>query len=261
MTNPMTVNAPRIALQLYTVRSAGDLAARLQVASQSGFAWVESEALHGLSAEAFLATLRASGLGLASMHVEMSDLAERMEEVLAALKGSGCTQLVMPWLDEPERPTTRAGWLALAATLQSHAHSLQSQGITLAYHNHAFEFERLAEDGRTVLETLLEAAPALRWQPDVAWVARAGELPMSWLQRYADRLQSVHVKDLAKPGAELAELEQGWATLGEGRLDWPAWLPWLRQVLSTFIVEHDQPSQPARTAAAGQAYLQTLLLN
>jgi sugar phosphate isomerase/epimerase len=259
MTNLMTANAPRIALQLYTVRSAGDLAARLQVARRAGFAWAESEALHGLSSETFIATLRDSGLGLASMHVEMSDLAERMEEVLAALKGSGCSQLVMPWLDEPERPTTREGWLALAATLQSHALSLQSQGICLAYHNHAFEFERLPEDGRTVLETVLEAAPALRWQPDVAWVARAGESPLPWLQRYAERLQSVHVKDLAKPGAELAEVEQGWATLGEGRLDWPAWLPWLRQVLSTFIVEHDQPSEPARTAAAGQAYLRTLL--
>ena len=253
--------APRIALQLYTVRSAGDLAARLQVARQAGFPWVESEALHGLSAEAFVATLRDAGLGLASMHVEMSDLGERLDEVVAALQGCGCRQLVMPWLDEAERPSDRAGWLALAARLQAHALSLQAQGITLAYHDHAFKFERLPADRRSVLETVLDAAPALRWQPDVAWVARAGELPMRWLQRYAERLQSVHVKDLARPGAALAEAEQGWATLGEGRLDWPAWLPWLRQRLDTFIVEHDQPSEPARTAAAGQAYLQTLLLN
>ncbi|MCV2369630.1 sugar phosphate isomerase/epimerase family protein [Roseateles oligotrophus] len=249
----------RIALQLYTVRAVGDLVARLELAKQVGYAWVETEALHGLSRSDFVAALQASGLRLASMHVEMSDLAERLDEIVASLKACACTQLVMPWLDETERPQDSAGWLALAATLQAHALVLQGQGITLAYHNHAFEFERLGQDGRTVLETLLEAAPSLRWQADVAWVARAGEAPMAWLERYALRLQSVHVKDLAKPGAELGEIEQGWATLGEGRLDWPAWLPWLSQRVNTFIVEHDQPSQPARTAAQGLRYLAGLL--
>ncbi|MBT9492782.1 MAG: sugar phosphate isomerase/epimerase [Paucibacter sp.] len=249
----------KIALQLYTVRSAGDLAARLGVAKQAGYAWVETEALHGLSRAEFVNNLHAAGLGLASMHVEMSDLAERMAEIVATVQACSCTQLVMPWLDEAERPQTRAGWLNLAATLQTYAQSLAERGITLAYHNHAFEFERLVEDGRTVLETLLEAAPALRWQADVAWVDRAGEAPMVWLQRYAERLQSVHVKDLAKAGAVLAEAEQGWATLGEGRLDWSAMLAWLSPRLNTFIVEHDQPSQPARTAAAGLVYLSGLL--
>jgi len=244
----------KIALQLYTVRSAGDLAARLGLAREAGYAWVESEALHGLAADEFVATLQASGLGLASMHVEMSELAtQRLPEILQALRALDCHQLVMPWLDEGERPADRAGWLALAAQLQRHAQDLAPLGVSLAYHNHAFEFERL-EDGRTVLETLFEAAPALRWQPDVAWVARAGEDPALWLARYAARLQSVHVKDLA-PQGQGEPAEQGWATLGEGRLPWAQWLPGLATRLHTFIVEHDHPSQPARTARVGLRYL------
>jgi len=244
----------KIALQLYTVRSAGGLAARLGLAREAGYAWVESEALHGLAADEFVATLQASGLGLASMHVEMSELAtQRLPEILQALRALDCHQLVMPWLDEGERPADRAGWLALAAQLQRHAQDLAPLGVSLAYHNHAFEFERL-EDGRTVLETLFEAAPALRWQPDVAWVARAGEDPALWLARYAARLQSVHVKDLA-PQGQGEPAEQGWATLGEGRLPWAQWLPGLATRLHTFIVEHDHPSQPARTARVGLRYL------
>lgn len=243
----------KIALQLYTVRSAGDMAARLALAREAGYAWVESEALHGLPADAFVHTLQASGVGLASMHVEMSDLGQRLPEILQALQALGCQQLVMPWLDEAERPADRAGWLALAAQLEQYAQVLASKGIALAYHNHAFEFERLA-DGRTVLETLFEAAPSLRWQPDVAWVARAGEDPAAWLSRHAARLQSVHVKDLA-PDGHGEPAEQGWATLGEGRLPWGQWLPGLAARLQTFIVEHDHPSQPARTARVGLRYL------
>ncbi len=249
------MNQPRIALQLYTVRSAGGLAQRLVVARESGYAWVETEALHGLDPVAFVAALRESGLGLASMHVEMSDLATRLPDVLAALRGLGCRQLVMPWLDEGERPAHLAGWRALGAELQAHAQALSGEGVSLAYHNHAFEFERLA-DGRTVLETVFDAAPALRWQPDVAWVARAGEDPAAWLDRYAERLQSVHVKDLDDDGDPA---EQGWATLGEGRLPWAQWLPGLAARVQTFIVEHDHPREPARTAREGLAYLRQRL--
>ncbi|MEJ6000726.1 sugar phosphate isomerase/epimerase family protein [Paucibacter soli] len=244
----------KIALQLYTVRSAGDLTQRLALARDAGYAWVETEALHGLDAEAFINTLRASGLGLASMHVEMSDLAfSRLPEILQALKALDCQQLVMPWLDETERPADAAGWRALGAQLQQYAQDLAPQGISLAYHNHAFEFDRL-DQRQTVLETLFDVAPALRWQPDVAWVARAGEDPAVWLARYAARLQSVHVKDLA-PEGQGEPAEQGWATLGEGRLPWAQWLPGLAARLQTFIVEHDHPSQPARTARVGLRYL------
>lgn len=249
------MNEHRIALQLYTVRRAGGLAERLAVAREAGYAWVETEALHGLDAPAFVAALRESGLGLASMHVDMGDLAERLPAILAALRELGCTQLVMPWLEEAERPADAAGWRALGAQLQAHARRLASEGVALAYHNHAFEFERLA-DGRSVLETVFDAAPLLRWQPDVAWIARAGEDPAAWLQRYAARLQSVHVKDLADDGNPV---EQGWATLGEGRLPWAQWLPGLAAHVQTFIVEHDHPSEPARTARAGLAFLRERL--
>lgn len=245
-----------IALQLYTVRSAGGLGARLALAAEAGYAWVESEGLHGLSPAEFLGCLRESGLGLASMHVEMSELDQRLPEILQVLQALDCRQLVMPWLDEAERPASREGWIALAGRLQAHAQALAAQGIGLAYHNHAFEFEGL-DDGRTVLETLMAAAPALRWQADVAWVARAGEDPAVWLSRYAARLQSVHVKDLAS--AEGEPDEQGWATLGEGRLPWGDWLPGLAARLQTFIVEHDHPVNPARTARLGLQFLQQRL--
>ncbi|MBT9456451.1 MAG: sugar phosphate isomerase/epimerase [Burkholderiaceae bacterium] len=242
----------RIALQLYTVRSAGGLASRLAVAREAGYAWVETEGLHGLAVADFIGTMHASGLGLVSMHVEMSDLAQRQPDIVQALGELDCQQLVMPWLDEEERPFDSSGWADLGAQLQAYAQDLAPHGISLAYHNHAFEFERL-EDGRTVLETILAAAPALHWQPDVAWVARAGQDPAAWLERYATRLQSVHVKDLAHEGSEPAE--QGWANLGEGRLPWSQWLPGLTTRLQTFIVEHDHPSQPARTARVGFQYL------
>ena len=242
-----------IALQLYSVRDAGDFPARLELAQACEYRFVETEVTYGLSAEEFSAQLQQYDLKLASMHVEMQDLRLRMPLLLDALKRCACTNLVMPWLEENERPQDLAGWLALARELNQFAQTLAQQGIQLAYHNHAFEFAHLS-NGQTILSFLFEQAPQLKWQADVAWIYRAGEDGQAWLDRYHERLCSVHVKDLAVTGTN--PTENDWANLGEGRIAWPDILRSLQNKVSCYIVEHDQPSNPKNMAQVGYAYLQ-----
>jgi sugar phosphate isomerase/epimerase len=242
-----------IALQLYSVRAVGDFPARLALAKACGYSHVETEVTYGLSAEEFSVELQEHGIKLASMHVEMQDLRLRMPLLLDALKRCACTNLVMPWLEEDERPQDLAGWLALARELNQFAQSLAQQGIQLAYHNHAFEFDRL-NNAQTILSFLFEHAPQLKWQADVAWVYRAGEDGQAWLDCYRERLCSVHVKDLAVTGSN--PTENDWANLGEGRIAWPDILCSLQNQVHCYIVEHDQPNDAKNMAQIGYAYLQ-----
>lgn len=246
------MNEHRFALQIYTFNHASDLGERFSLAADCGYRWVETEGLHGLAVGEFLDLLERHCLKLASMHADMTELRTRLPDVRAALQRSSCHQLVMPWLDESERPLDRAGWLTLAAELQQLAQLLREDDIRLAYHNHAFEFARLSEE-ETVLDLLLAMAPDLHWQADVAWVVRAGEDPSYWLSRYADRLQSIHVKDYCGPGGNPAEND--WATPGEGQLPWPALFSQLQPQIRTWMVEHDQPLNPVRTARQGLQFL------
>ncbi len=246
----------KIALQLYSVRAAGEFAQRCAVARQAGYAWVETEGTYGLSADEFVATLQAQQLALISMHVELSDLAHNLPELVQVLKRCGSSTLVMPWLDEAERPSQKTGWLHLAQQLQSYAKQLAAQGIRLAYHNHAFEMAEL-EPGYTVLDCVLEHAPDLAWQADLAWLARAGADVLALLQRYQHRLLSIHVKDWHGEGGSAAEND--WAVLGQGQLPWPAYLAALPTDLSDFIVEHDQPLDAADMARVGYRQLQSWL--
>jgi sugar phosphate isomerase/epimerase len=246
----------KIALQLYSVRAVGGFEPRLQLAHETGYHWVETEVMYGLTPHEFADTLQRYQMQLASMHVEMTDLREHLSDILEALKLSGCTQLVMPWLEENERPTDVASWITFAWQLNNYALKLAESDIQLAYHNHAFEFDIL-ENGQTILEVILEHATNLAWQADVAWVVRAGQDPLVWLQRYADRLQSVHVKDLSMKGTNPEEND--WANLGEGQINWIQLLTGLPSQLQTFIVEHDQPSNPRRTAEVGYRFLSRCL--
>jgi sugar phosphate isomerase/epimerase len=230
-----------ISVQLYSLRALGDLDAQLALCKKVGFTHVESVATHGFSPADFAARLAAHGLALSSMHagiVLLEDAAER-QKLIDACRATGCRLIVMPWLPMGERPSTGAGWQALGTRLARLGEWVNDAGLRLAYHNHDWEFHRY--DGKTALEWIFETAPAstLGWEADLGWVRRAGQAPMEWIDRFGDRLESVHAKDIATPGR--GQDEDGWCALGDGLVGWAVLLPTLRPRCNLFVLEHDMP--------------------
>ena len=85
---------------------------------------------------------------------------------------------------------------------------------------------------------------------------RGGADPVTELKRYANRIEAVHVKDLA-PAGECAD-EDGWADVGHGTVDWKTILPALRAVgVTNFVMEHDNPSDHRRFATRALASAQS----
>ena len=126
-------------------------------------------------------------------------------------------ELIVPAVAQEERTNDAAGWTKLGTELAGYQKKLAAHGIDLAWHNHAFEFAKLP-DGSYPLDHIFAAAPGLHWQADIGWIAWAGEDPVAWIKKYADRVTALHVKDLA-PKGENAE-EDGQADVGHGVLDW-----------------------------------------
>jgi sugar phosphate isomerase/epimerase len=94
---------------------------------------------------------------------------------------------------------------------------------------------------------MLEQAPEILWQADLAWVVRGGADPVAELKRYAGRIEAVHIKDIA-PVGQCAD-EDGWADPGHGVLDWSTLVPVLKEIGVTLLVaEHDKPNDVARFA-------------
>ncbi|MBX3604713.1 MAG: sugar phosphate isomerase/epimerase [Piscinibacter sp.] len=243
----------KMAVQLYSLRDAGPLDTQLRLVRDAGFEWVESVATQGLPAAEFVAALGRHGLRVASMHASLAWLESRPDEVIDACRRTGCPLVVMPWLPMGERPVGGAAWAALGRRLAGLGEALQREGLKLAYHNHDFEF--LLHDGRTALEWLLDATSPgqLGWEADVGWICRAGADPAHWLERYANRLAAVHVKDVAPAGAAVDE--DGWAAPGQGIVPWARLADWLQPRVDLHIVEHDRPRDPAAVLAAGYRFL------
>ncbi|WP_022918444.1 sugar phosphate isomerase/epimerase family protein [Ruania albidiflava] len=125
--------------------------------------------------------------------------------------------------------------LAFCAQAEQVAQRLADDGIQLSYHHHHLEFARV--DGRQVMDMINSEAPSLAWEIDVHWVARGGADPVRTLQRFAPKVDLVHLKDfrVSLPPLEVLDAvaagdRQAWgqfssnpvqfAEVGTGNLQW-----------------------------------------
>jgi sugar phosphate isomerase/epimerase len=59
-------------------------------------------------------------------------------------------------------------------------------------------------------------------QLDIGWVVAAGGDPLRLLSRHADRISSLHIKDVRKDAATVVDRVDTQTTeVGSGRVDWP----------------------------------------
>jgi len=217
------VSRPRIALQMYTLReeAKADFVGTLGRVARLGYQGVELAGYGGLEAPALRARLDELGLVAAASHVGLQRLESALDEELAYADAIGCRDLVCPSVPEGRRETVD-DFRRLAALLDAVGQRCRAAGARLSYHNHAFEFVRLAGDEPTAAGTTAFALdlllgwtdPALvGWEPDVYWIAKAGEDPAAYLRAYAGRCPLVHLKDMA------ADAERSFAEVGAGTLD------------------------------------------
>jgi sugar phosphate isomerase/epimerase len=198
-------------IQLYTLEeeTENDFAAVLRKVAEIGYKGVEFAGYGDVPAERMKALLDENGLTPVSSHVHLSRLAEAMEEELAYNKTIGTQYIVAPYYT-PENESDIRG---LAEMLRRFSPMVKGAGFGFAYHNHDREF--IVENGRYLLDTLLETVPPeeLDLELDIYWAAYAGVDYRSYLWENAERIKLLHFKQMAD-----FETKRG-ADLGDGVID------------------------------------------
>lgn len=243
--------------QLYSSRKYPPLAETLKMLAKTGYAQVEGYgALFGDDVDlgALRADLDAAGLGMPTAHVAVDVIRDRPERAIEIAKALGIEAIFGPFLPPDDRPTTADGWRSFGRVFGEAAKPLQDAGLLVGWHNHAFEFEPIGSE--LPQDLMLDAAPDLKIEFDVAWCVKGGQDPAAWIARNSDRILAAHIKDIAAPGE--AEDEDGWADVGYGTMDWPGLMPALRQTSCRwFIAEHDNPNDHGRFASRSLASMQS----
>ena len=191
-----------VALQVYSVRDAAeqDFAGTMKKIKDMGYDGVELAGLYGNSSEKIKKVLDEIGLTAISAHVPFADLKADIDSVIDTYLLLGCKYIAVPYLDEENRPNA-AGFIDTLKEIDRIGAACTSKGITLLYHNHDFEFVKMA-DGSFGLDYMYNAIPAehLKTELDVCWVKVAGQDPVEYIGKYAGRSPVVHLKDFYKEG-------------------------------------------------------------
>jgi sugar phosphate isomerase/epimerase len=264
----------RIGLQMYTVRDRypSDYPGTLKAIAAIGYRAVQptgSYAGHG--PDAVKRMLDENRLVAAATHVSPPDGAQFETTLDGYAKiGHRYTTIRMaapraPGAAAPEsQPLTREAVQRMAARLNEAGRVSARHGVKVMYHNHAEEFQTLADAPLRVYDVLIaETDPALvALELDIGWAVAGGADPLKLFAQAPGRFEVWHVKDIADLASlkGIEPIRRGRATrvvpMGQGEIDYrPIFAAADQAGMKHFYIEQDSaPASGDSMAAAAESY-------
>jgi len=266
------LNKP-VGLQLWTIRDdvAKGLLAALKAVSAIGYGEVEFAGVPKESAAEVRAMLQDSGLTAPSMHCGMADAQKDLQQRIDYAEAIGARYIVISFPSTADSRFEGGGALAAGMTLDDwkwNAEQLnrigeltRKAGITCGYHNHNMEFR--SYNGVVAYDELLRLTDAklVTMQLDIGWVVTAGGDPLRLLARHADRISSLHIKDVRKDAKTVVDRVDSQTTeVGNGRVDWPKLFAAmdLERIRHYFVEQENFERAPLEAAKLSFDYLSHL---
>lgn len=267
----------KVGLQLYSIRQAmaEDMDAALGQVKAMGYDFVEfSGGRYGRTAAETRALLEKHGLTCVSVHQSPSFFENDPADAVDYVKTLGAKFCVIPVCRLPAYQDNWEGTVSLFARMVD---AFREAGIQLLYHNHDHELTVLPGDDIPLIDRILCAVPGLEPEFDTCWLSYGGADPVSYIEKYAPRLDIVHLKDYRcealpqKPMWQLlaqgvqkpqkrSEVTFRYAPVGSGTENWQAILSAVAASKATYvIVEQDESHNITHLEAAAQSrnYLKT----
>lgn len=233
--------------QLYSARNYQPWDKILHMLGRLGYKHVEGFGGVYDDPRAFRAEMDRNGLTMPTGHFSIDALENDFDGVRRIADTNGTTVLICPFVMPDARPSDSAGWKTFGERLGKIGETAKKAGYDFAWHNHDFEFKKLA-DGSLPIDHIMGSAPDIGLEFDIAWCVRGGEDPSPFIDKYGRRTIAVHVKDIAKPGKGLDE--DGWSDVGDGTIDWAKLMKELGTKSATrfYVMEQDNPNDIERFA-------------
>lgn len=252
----------KVALQLYSVREEleKDFFNTLSTVKDMGYDAVELAGLYEYTPQQIKEYLDKINLKAISAHIPLQDLTQDTMKVLSDYKTIGCEYVVIPYLTEDYRLPNDKFYdvITHAKNIGKIANEL---GMTLLYHNHDFEFEKI--DDKYALDHIYENVDKslLQCEIDTCWVNIAGENPSEYLKKYENRTPIVHLKDFAYLDNGKKEFE--FRPLGKGIQDFDSIIKTsISNGTKYFVIEQDNASMnltPMESAKLSISFLKEKL--
>ncbi|WP_404454704.1 sugar phosphate isomerase/epimerase [Virgibacillus necropolis] len=245
-----------IGLQLYSVCEAAekDFLGTIHRVADMGYDAVQFAGFFETSAKQVKNVLDEKEIGVGGSHTGFDLLnSDKLKETILYNQEINNDLIICPYLPEEKRNSGEA-YKRTAEELNSIGRICKENGMRFAYHNHNFEFE--IYDGMTGFDLLFgQTDPELvKIELDCFWANYAGHDAGSIIEKYGERVVSLHMKDMNQ---EKKSIE-----IGKGTLDLTGLLKTANdQAVEWLVVEQeDFDREPMDCAKTNQVNLRALLL-
>jgi len=127
-----------------------------------------------------------TGVEVVSVHAEPT---EETIKAMAAIGGKAVIWAGTPFCNKAEA-------IEVAKILDKMAEFGEPLGVKVAYHNHSQEF--YFDEGKCLLEHLLDNSTKCYAQLDCGWSMNGGMYPPYFIRKYKNRILSIHIKENSK---------------------------------------------------------------
>jgi sugar phosphate isomerase/epimerase len=179
----------------------------------------------------------------------MKNLRDNYQQVIDEVAEGGLKYLVCASI-----PLSTTEEINQAVEILSKAgEAAKKAGITMCYHNHTHEFEKV--DGKIPYDQLLQINPdILKMELDLGWATAAGMDPVEMFKKNPGRYPLWHVKDIVM--AEKMPTE-----IGNGGVDFKRIFAASKESgMQYFFVEQDGATHPIESITTSYTYLATKLM-
>ncbi len=231
-------NKPVLAAQLFSCRdhlkTPASFSRSMKRLRKIGYKHVQVSGVGDVSPMEIKKRCDDAGVTVIGSHIGVGDIRDNFADVVDRLHVWNCAYVAIPWEGFKDCRTV-AQVKKVFSDWNKLGKALKAEGITLQYHNHAHEFEKVG--GKTILEILYDSTDPkyLQAEIDTCWVARGGADPADWCLKMKGRLDQVHLKDTVISGGQPV-----FAEIGDGNLNWPAVFAACKKAkVKHYIVEQD----------------------
>ncbi|MFN0124802.1 MAG: TIM barrel protein, partial [Blastocatellia bacterium] len=235
-----------IGLQLYSLREqyAKIVPATIDQTRGLGIENVELAGTYNIPAAQFRQQLLAKGLNPVSGHFPYEKFRDDVESIATEAKALGLQYAGCAWI--PHQTFDEKTAREAAAVFNRAGEALAKHGVKFFYHTHGYEFQ--PHGAGTLFDLLLaETKPRfVKYEMDVFWVTHPGHDPVKLLEKYGNRFELMHVKDMKKgtKGDLTGKSDvKNDVTIGTGMMDWPAILRAAQKAgVRYYFIEDESPT-------------------
>src|SRR5216117_751505 len=237
-----------IGLQLYSLRAqfSNSVPITLDQVRRFGIEYVELAGTYNLSPEKFKEQLAAKGLKPISGHFPFERYRDDVEAVAHDAKALGLQYAGCDWIPHTD-PFDEKTCREAIEVFNRAGEALAKDGLKFFYHTHGYEFQ--PHGGGNLFDLLMaETKPNfVRYEMDVFWIVHPGQDPVKLFQKYGQRFELMHVKDMRKgtPTGLLtghSEVTNDVA-LGTGIMEWPPILSAAKKAgVKWYFIEDESPT-------------------